>query len=266
MVVYDFFMGAVLNPRIGRLDLKMFSEVRVPWMLLMIMTLSVAAKQYQTYGFVTLEVGFMMLAHFLYANACAKGEECIPTTWDIFYEKWGFMLIFWNYAGVPFTYVLSSFYLSQKRPVVQHDRLYTLFCYVLLIVGYYVWDTANSQKNHFRMQDAGTYVPRRAFPQLPWCTLKDPKYLKTKTGSKLLIDGWWKYGRKIHYTADLTMSLAWGLITGFDSVIPYFYFVFFLCVLIHRTRRDIQRCSRKYGDDWVKYCKQVPYTFIPGIY
>jgi len=32
----------------------------------------------------------------------AKGEECIPVSWDIFHEKSGFMLIFWNYAGVPF--------------------------------------------------------------------------------------------------------------------------------------------------------------------
>jgi delta24(24(1))-sterol reductase len=41
----------------------------------------------------------MILAHFLYANACMKGEECVPTTWDIFYEKFGWMLIFWNISG-----------------------------------------------------------------------------------------------------------------------------------------------------------------------
>ena len=31
-----------------------------------------------------------------------KGEECIPQTWDMFHEKWGFLVIFWNFAGVPF--------------------------------------------------------------------------------------------------------------------------------------------------------------------
>ena len=46
----------------------------------------------------------MLIAHFIYANACQKGEECIPTSWDIFYEKWGWMLIYWNLAGVPFVY------------------------------------------------------------------------------------------------------------------------------------------------------------------
>ena len=30
-----------------------------------------------------------VLAHGLYANACAKGDHCVPTTWDIFHEKRG---------------------------------------------------------------------------------------------------------------------------------------------------------------------------------
>lgn len=47
-------------------------------------------------------MAFMVLATWLYLNACAKGEECIPQTWDMFHEKWGFLVIFWNFAGVPF--------------------------------------------------------------------------------------------------------------------------------------------------------------------
>ena len=61
-------------------------------------------------------MGFMILAHGLYTNACMKGEECIPTTWDIFYEKFGWMLIFWNYVGVPFVYCFQSFYILKNNP------------------------------------------------------------------------------------------------------------------------------------------------------
>jgi delta24(24(1))-sterol reductase len=32
-------------------------------------------------------MAFMVLATGLYINACAKGEECIPQTWDMFHEK-----------------------------------------------------------------------------------------------------------------------------------------------------------------------------------
>jgi delta24(24(1))-sterol reductase len=80
--VYDFFMGAELNPRLlGWLDFKMFFEVRLPWFILFLLSLGTAARQYETYGYVSGEVGFILMAHFLYANACAKGEECICTTW-----------------------------------------------------------------------------------------------------------------------------------------------------------------------------------------
>lgn len=82
-IVYDFFMGAELNPRIGILDLKMFYEVRIPWFILFLITCSVAVKQYETHRYVSAEVLFLAMAHYLYANACAKGEEKIITSWYV---------------------------------------------------------------------------------------------------------------------------------------------------------------------------------------
>jgi len=80
--VYDFFMGAELNPRMfGLLDLKMFFEVRLPWYILFLLSCGAAARQYEQLGWVSGEVGFLVMAHFLYVNACSKGEECITTTW-----------------------------------------------------------------------------------------------------------------------------------------------------------------------------------------
>lgn len=263
--VYDFFMGSILNPRIGGLDLKMFAEIRISWILLFLLTLSSAVKQYEELGYITTSMILIVLAQGLYTNACMKGEECIPTTWDIFYEKFGWMLIYWNFAGVPFLYTLQSYYIY-----TYHIEVPTVAFVLLLIVllgAYYVWDTANSQKNQFRMQQRGTYIERKwAFPQLPWGTLKDPEYMTTKAGSCLLVDGWWGMARKIHYTADLTMALIWGLSCGFGSFIPYFYFFFFLTHLIHRVRRDMDRCAKKYGEDWNEYCERVPWIFVPYVY
>lgn len=263
--LYDFFMGAWLNPRIGPLDLKMWAEVRVSWLTLFLLTLGGAAHQHATYGTVSTPMIFMVVAHFLYTNACMKGEECIPTTWDIFYEKWGWMLVFWNLAGVPFVYCFNSMYIA-SRPPFEHSVAYTVFCFALLFGAYYVWDTAQSQRNRFRMQLNGSYVKRKAFPQLPWGTLDNPRYLDTAAGSKLLVDGWWKYARKIHYTADVAMALSWGLICGFDHFLPYLYVTFFVVMILHRAGRDIARCKKKYGDDWDRYCEEVPYLFIPYVF
>ena len=80
--VYDFFMGAELNPRMfGILDFKMFFEVRIPWYMLLLISLGAAARQWEQFGFVSPEVMFLVMAHYLYANACSKGEELIITTW-----------------------------------------------------------------------------------------------------------------------------------------------------------------------------------------
>src|SRR5690606_18331478 len=248
-IFVDFFMGASLNPRIGALDLKMWAETRVSWITLFLLTLGAAGHQCATYGERGTPLTFMVVAHGLYANACMKGEECIPTTWDIFHEKWGWMLVFWNLAGVPFVYAFNSMYLA-SRPPFEHSWLYTAACFVLLLGAYYVWDTAQSQRNRFRMQLNGSYIERKAFPQLPWGTLENPRYMDTAVGSKLLVDGWWAYARKIHYTADILMALSWGLICGFDHYLPFFYVTFFTIMIVHRNGRDVARCRQKYGADW----------------
>ena len=189
--IYDFFMGAELNPRIGILDFKMFFEVRLPWYILFLLSLATAARQYEQFGYVPGEVGFLVMAHFLYANACSKGEECIAPTWDMYYEKWGFMLIFWNMAGVPLSYCHCTLFLANHAPSVYHWNRYALAAlYVSYLFVYWVWDTTNSQKNRFRHQERGGIVARKAFPQLPWQTVENPKMIKTETGDSILVDGW----------------------------------------------------------------------------
>ena len=58
------------------------------------------------------------------------------------------------------------------------------------------FDTSMAQKSHFKMQLDGNHNPRKTFPQLPWNTVKNPKYIDCANGGKLLISGWWAYLRK----------------------------------------------------------------------
>lgn len=44
------------------------------------------------------------------------------------------------------------------------------------------------------------------------------------------------------------------------------YFAFFFTHLMHRAMRDAERCAKKYGKDWERYCKTVPYQFIPFVF
>jgi delta24(24(1))-sterol reductase len=263
--VYDFFMGAELNPRLFNIiDLKMFFEVRLPWFMLFLISSASALKQYQQYGYVTPQVCFFLVAHWLYANACAKGEELIVTTWDMAHEKWGYMLIFWNMAGVPLTYCQGLLYLVRNDPsLYQWSTVTNVSLFVLLFTAYYIFDTCNSQKNRFRQMERGTLIHRKTFPQLPWQTLHNPTFIRCKNGGTLLTSGWYGLARKVHYTADFCQFLSWGLICGFSSPMPWFLPSFFMTMILHRAWRDTERCAKKYGSDWDEYKRQVPYLFIP---
>lgn len=263
--LYDFFMGAELNPRMfGILDFKMFFEVRLPWYILLLLSLSTAVRQYETLGYVSGEVAFILMAHWLYANACAKGEELIITTWDMYYEKWGFMLIFWNMSGVPLSYCHSTVYLASHHPdEYRWNRVFLAVLFVAYIFVYWVWDSCNGQKNSFRAAERGTLTKRNTFPQVPWQSIENPRKIETQTGDALLADGWYGMARKVHYSCDTFFAICWGLITGFDSPFPWFYAAFFVPMIAHRAMRDIERCREKYGDAWKEYEKQVPYLFIP---
>jgi len=90
--------------------------------------------------------------------------------------------------------------------------------------------------------------------------------MTTAKGSKLITSGWWGASRHPNYFGDLTMAVAWSLPTGLNTPITYFYVVYFAVLLIHRQRRDDEACEKKYGEDWIKYKKLVPYRIIPYVY
>eukprot|EP01065_Artemidia_motanka_P046410 TRINITY_DN7031_c0_g1_i2.p1 TRINITY_DN7031_c0_g1~~TRINITY_DN7031_c0_g1_i2.p1 ORF type:complete len:352 (+),score=87.46 TRINITY_DN7031_c0_g1_i2:440-1495(+) len=264
--IYDVFMGTTLNPRIGVADIKMVAEARWSWLTLFLITLSCAASQYKTLGRVSLEMGFMVVAHWLYTNACAKGEHFIVTTWDMTTEKFGWMLNFWNVCGVPFVYTFSSVYLL-KNPTVCVDSPLVAAYFVALLVVYYVWDVSNFQKNDLRLRRVGAHEARarQLFPVLPGSRIENPRTLKTPKGD-LLVDGFFGYARKINYTMDILMAFLWGAVTHFTAFLPFFYCVFFTGFIIHRWVRDDARCARKYGEHWEEYRRTVPYVFLPYVF
>ncbi|KAJ2586405.1 erg24, C-14 sterol reductase, partial [Coemansia sp. D1744] len=91
------------------------------------------------------------------------------------------------------------------------------------------------------------------------------KYITTESGSKLLVSGWWGMARHINYTGDWFFGLAQCLAAGFETPMTYFFAVYFLVLLLHRNYRDECKCRDKYKKDWIRYCEQVPYLFIPYV-
>lgn len=116
------------------------------------------------------------------------------------------------------------------------------------------------------MRERGIDMHRKAFPVLPWSKLPDPcNIFKTPYGT-LLVDGWYKYARKLHYSSDIVMTFCWGSYCGYESFMPFYYFFFFTGMIIHRWQRDEKKCAQKYKEYWNEYKKLVPYVFIPKVF
>ena len=260
-VVQDFFMGAVLNPRLGPFDIKFFVELRPGIMLWFLFTVSMLVRQYETRGSVTTSMALLAFYYLCYVNACYKGEECVPMSMDIARENFGWMLAWGNLVWVPFVYCLPAYYALQAGVDIPLGWAAALLA--LHLLAYWVFDTANSQKDYFR--NAGRRL-RRALPRLPWGRVHAPQTLPTARGTPLLVSGWWGLARHVNYTGDIAMAWTWALTCGFGSLVPYVYPVALTALLVHREHRDDRDCREKYGADWAAYCRRVPYRFVPGIY
>lgn len=287
-LLYDWFIGRELNPRItipliGEIDIKEFFELRPGMLGWIILNCAWCAKQYRNYGYVTPTIVCLTIAQALYIVDSWWNETAILTTMDITTDGFGMMLAFGDLVWVPFVYSQQTRYLSMHP--VSFGPLGIAGLLSVIGLGFFIFRSANSQKNTFRTN-----------PDDP--SVSHLKFIETKSGSKLLISGWWGVARHINYLGDWLQSWPYCLPTGLAGYqilaagtsaegalvmrdgreviqgdaagwgIPftYFYIVYFAVLLIHRDGRDDQKCQRKYGEDWEKYKKIVRWRILPGIY
>jgi len=248
----DFWFGTALNPRVAGFDVKFFCESRVGLIAWVVIDLSLAAKQYELHGMVTVPMVLVCAFQFWYVADCFLHEEAILTTWDIKHENFGWMLCWGNLVWLPFTYTIQAQYLVHHI----HDLPFwgTVGVILLNAAGYAVFRGANLQKHRFRK-----------CPERPIWGAK-PEFIATAKGPLLLASGWWGLARHVNYLGDLLMALAWCLPCLFASPIPYFYVAYLIILLVHRERRDHDSCKLRYGKDWDLYCLKVPYRIVPGLY
>ncbi|XP_044289931.1 delta(14)-sterol reductase LBR isoform X2 [Varanus komodoensis] len=252
-IIYDFVMGRELNPRIRHFDLKYFCELRpglIGWAVINLAMLLTEMKVHHL-NMPSLSMILVNSFQLLYVVDALWNEEAILTTMDITHDGFGFMLVFGDLVWVPFLYSLQAFYLVNHPNEISWPMASAVVA--LNILGYYIFRGSNSQKNSFRRN------PRDSkFAHL--------KVIPTATGKKLLASGWWGLVRHPNYLGDIIMALAWSLPCGFNHILPYFYVIYFIGLLIHREARDERQCKKKYGIAWEKYCQRVPYRIFPYIY
>ncbi|XP_057679231.1 delta(14)-sterol reductase LBR isoform X1 [Corythoichthys intestinalis] len=252
-VIYDFFKGHELNPRIKNFDLKFFCEMRpglIGWCLINF-AFALAEKKQQELDYPSHAMILVNVFQLLYVVDGLWNEEAILTTMDLMHDGFGFMLAFGDLVWVPFTYTLQAYYLVSHPNALSLPAVAAIV--LLKLVGYYIFRKSNSEKNAFRRNPSD--------PKLAYL-----KTIPTATGKSLLVSGWWGVVRHPNYLGDLIMALAWSLPCGFSHLLPWYYMIYFIILLVHRDSRDMSDCRRKYGSAWDEYCRTVRYRIIPRVY
>lgn len=238
------------------------------------------AHQYRTYGYITDSMALVSLFQAFYVLDGLYMEPSILTMMDIIMDGFGYMLSFGDLVWVPFLYNFQTRYLA----IFPFELGWKGLALVLGVTagGYSIFRGANNQKNRFRTN-----------PNDP--RVKHLNYIQTATGSKLITSGWWGYARHINYLGDWIMSWAYCLPTGIAGfavvqhvnpetgdlkrqvlqtsetrgwgiIFTYFFMLYFGILLIHRERRDEEKCKKKYGADWERYTSLARSRIIPGVY
>ncbi|XP_072345530.1 delta(14)-sterol reductase TM7SF2 [Scyliorhinus torazame] len=157
--IYDFFIGHELNPRIGSFDLKYFCELRPGLIGWLVINLAMLMKESELRGSPSVAMVLVNCFQLLYVLDALWHEEAVLTTMDIVNDGFGFMLAFGDLTWVPFTYSLQAHFLvSHPRDIAGT----TAAAIVLLnALGYFIFRSANSQKNTFRRDPSDPRVAGR---------------------------------------------------------------------------------------------------------
>jgi Delta14-sterol reductase len=255
-------------------------EIRPGMLGWILVNLSSLAHQYNTHGKqgpLYLSDSIILITTFqtLYVLDALYMEPAILTTIDITSDGFGFMLAFGDLVWLPLTYSIQTRYLAIDP--VHLGPLGILLVFAVQALGFYIFRSANNEKNRFRTDPSDSRISHL-------------KFIPTRAGSRLLVSGWWGAARHINYFGDWIMSWSYTLPTGFagyqiitnqltgtKEILPgeargwgiiftYFYVLYFAVLLIHRERRDEEKCRKKYGADWEEYVRRVRSRIVPGIY
>lgn len=243
----DLWYGVELNPEWAGVDLKMFSY-RPSLIGLALIDVSFAYVQWHRYG----ELGDAMILYqvftLVYVFNYFQFEHGMLHTWDIVAERFGFMLVWGDYAFVPFAYSICGWYLVERTGPLPLWAWIALPCTFAL--GLWIFRGANQQKDEFKRD------PNVRIWGKPAETI----------GGKILVSGFWGIGRKLNYTGEILVYWSFALLAGDASIVPYLLPTWLMGLLVHRAWRDEKRCRQKYGPLWDEYCQRATFRMVPFLY
>ncbi|XP_059156341.1 uncharacterized protein LOC131941239 [Physella acuta] len=259
-VIFDYYWGMELYPRVFGFDIKVFTNCRFGMMSWALMVCVHAVKSYELHGFVD-SMFVSAVLQLLYITKFFWWESGYLRTIDIMVDRAGFYICWGCLVFLPGFYAaVTSYLVSHPVNLGPGVAAGILFSGAASI---YINYAADAQKQKARGANGNcTIWGRRA-------EIVHARYRLENGDVKeniLLASGWWGLSRHFHYIPEILLAFFWSVPALFDHLLPYTYVIYLTVLLIQRSYRDEIKCGLKYGDFWHQYCRKVPHKIVPFIF
>jgi 7-dehydrocholesterol reductase len=258
-LIFDFYWGTELYPRIFGIDLKQWTNCRFGMMGWPLIILSYLYTQAETGGLtyaMIVSVGLQLL----YVTKFFVWEKGYMRSIDIMHDRAGYYICWGCLVWLPVIYTSVPLFLVRLP-----ETLTGTSAVILFIVGA-IFIMANFWCDFQRMLLREQFQKNGKLTEITYIEATSKEGEDKGKVYPLITGGLWGISRNFRYVLELMATFFWTLPAGFTLALPWFYF-FFLCILlVDRANRNDHRCRLRYKEDWDAYCKKVPYKICPWIY
>jgi len=264
--IYDFWWGMELYPKIGKFNIKQFTNCRFGMMAWAVLPVIFACYQFERDGYLADSVFVTTLLMSVYNFKFFLWETGYFNSMDIQHDRAGYYICWGCLVWVPAVYASPALYVASVTPAVNLGNEVSALITILGLLSVWINYDSDVQRQEFRASNGKKLVwgKKPLIVEAEYKVLNSGKWVTKR--SLLLASGWWGISRHFHYLPEIMASFFWTSPALFGKLPPYLYVIFLTLLLIDRSMRDDLRCSLKYGKHWVKYCALVPYKIIPGIF
>ncbi len=260
-VIFDYYWGTELYPRIWGIDLKMLTNCRIGMTGWALAAISFAFAQRDLIGHFDPAIVVTSALLVMYLTKFFIWEAGYMRSTDIITDRAGYYICWGCLVWVPAVYSSPAFFMVGHHGVLPWWAAIIIFILGSASIWMNYW--ADYQRQAFRKAQGKIDIWGKP------ATFIRAQYTTGAGETKenlLLTSGFWGLARHFHYLPELAAAAFWSCTAGFGWFLPWFYFLFLCILLVQRTYRDDEKCAAKYGQYWTAYREQVKYRLIPGIF
>ena len=257
---FRIYWGEELYPSVMGVDLKHFVICRIGMMAWWLFTISFTLASIRHHGALMPATAASVVLNFLYvlkfsffevpgymSAADIAVDRCVPARCCIhsnmkFFPRFGFMLCWGTIAFMPLVHNLQTLHLVKGSSVLRLSwtaaAAWIVFGIVMIALNY----DSDTQRHRVRAAGGKCLVwgrPARVIRAV----------YRDATGAAhhnlLLACGYHGIVRHFHYAPDIVLLFLYCAPAGFNTLLPFTYFIYLTALLLDRCQRIDRRCRAK---------------------